>query len=79
VGAQSALSSTWPSGASQASTLAVASPYPSPSVSAYQVASPAAPASSVSPSQSLSMPSQVSVAASFTAGSVSSQSLASAR
>ena len=72
VSSQSVLSAMYPGGAVHPVVLSPASPYPSPSSSAYQVVAP--PSSSMLPSQSLSMPSQMSVSPGLMAASVSSQS-----
>ncbi len=77
---QSVSSLTTPLGVSQVVVLAEGSPYPSASPSAYQVVWPVTllSSSSTSPSQSSSVPLQISVAPGFTAASPSSQSLLSA-
>ena len=76
VSSQSELSLTDPLGAEQETELELASPKPSLSASLYQVAASTLSSGSMSPSQSLSMPSQTSDSPGFTAASVSSQSSA---
>ena len=66
---------TWAVGWAQAAWDELASPYPSPSPSAYQVLASTASDSSTWPSQSLSAPSQVSRALGLLTEEVSSQSL----